>query len=115
MHSECLFCKIIKGQIPAEKVYEDEMVFAFSDIKPAAPLHILIIPKEHIPSLAHVLPSQQQLLGHIQLVASKIAKLYPQTKNGFRLVANSGKDAGQTVFHLHYHLLAGRDFGWPPG
>ncbi|MCL2334875.1 MAG: histidine triad nucleotide-binding protein [Endomicrobia bacterium] len=115
MSDNCLFCKIAKGEIPSQKVYEDAKVFAFRDINPQAPVHIVIIPKKHIAALASVSESEESILGHIQVAASKIAAQFPELKNGFRLVNNSGADAGQTVFHIHYHLLGGRSFGWPPG
>ncbi|MCL2484710.1 MAG: histidine triad nucleotide-binding protein [Endomicrobia bacterium] len=115
MSDNCLFCKIAKGAIPSQKVYEDEKVFAFRDINPQAPLHIIIIPKKHIGALCDVSLSDENVLGHIQFVASEIARQFPEAKNGFRIVNNCGADAGQTVFHIHYHLLAGRVFGWPPG
>ncbi|MCL2799130.1 MAG: histidine triad nucleotide-binding protein [Endomicrobia bacterium] len=115
MSDNCLFCKIAKGEIPSQKVYEDEKVFAFRDINPQAPLHAVIIPKKHISALNVVSASDDDILGHIQFAAAEIAKQFPETKNGFRVVNNCGADAGQTVFHIHYHLLAGRTFGWPPG
>jgi histidine triad (HIT) family protein len=115
MNSECIFCKIISGQISANKVYEDDFVFAFMDINPQAPVHIIIIPKKHIESLAKVSSEDKNLLGHIQLAAANIAGKYTEMKDGFRLINNCGKNAGQTVFHLHYHLLGGRELGWTPG
>jgi histidine triad (HIT) family protein len=115
MSSDCLFCKIIEGIIPSKKVYEDDFVFAFADINPQAPVHFVIIPKKHIDSLATVSDCDQDLLGRIQIVASKIAANCPEMKDGFRLISNCGRDGGQTVFHLHYHLLGGRSFDWPPG
>ena len=115
MSDNCLFCKIAKGEIPSQKVYEDEKVFAFRDISPQAPLHVIIIPKKHISALSVVSASDDNILGHVQSAAAEIAKQFQETKNGFRVVNNCGADAGQTVFHIHYHLLAGRTFGWPPG
>ncbi|MDR3307132.1 MAG: histidine triad nucleotide-binding protein [Endomicrobium sp.] len=115
MADDCLFCKIADGKIPSHKVYEDEDVFAFRDIKPQAPVHIAIIPKKHISGLNNVSHDDEQILGHIQVVAAKIAKQFPEMKNGFRVINNCGDDGGQTVFHIHYHLLGGRVFGWPPG
>lgn len=111
----CLFCKIAKGEIPSQKVYEDEKVFAFRDISPQAPVHIVIIPKKHIASLCEASEKDKEILGHIQVAAMKIAKDFPEMKKGFRVVNNCGADGGQTVFHIHYHLLGGRTFGWPPG
>ena len=109
----CLFCKIIKGEIPSSKVYEDDMVFAFNDIDPQAPVHILIIPKEHIKSAAEINASNSKYVAHIFEVAAKIAK--DQGLDGFRIVSNCGDSAGQSVKHLHFHLLSGRDLTWPPG
>jgi histidine triad (HIT) family protein len=115
MSENCLFCKITKGEIPSYKVYEDEEVFAFRDISPQSPVHVLIIPKKHIGGLNTVSEEDERILGNIQIIASKIAKQFSEMKNGFRLVNNCGVDGGQTVFHIHYHLLGGRVFGWPPG
>jgi histidine triad (HIT) family protein len=115
MSENCLFCKITKGEIPSYKVYEDEEVFAFRDINPQAPVHVLIIPKKHIGGLNTVSKEDERILGNIQIIASKIAKQFTEIKNGFRLVNNCGADGGQMVFHIHYHLLGGRVFGWPPG
>ena len=112
--NDCLFCKIIKGEIPSSKVYEDDMVYAFNDIAPAAPVHILIIPKEHIKSAAEITADNSKLVAHIFEVAAKIAKEKNLTE-GFRVVTNCGDSAGQSVKHLHFHLLSGRDFTWPPG
>ena len=113
--ADCLFCKIIAGEIPvSKKFYEDDKVFAFADINPQAPVHVLIIPKKHINGLDDIKEEDMQLLGHIQLVASKIAKKQNLT-DGYRLVCNCGVDGGQTVQHLHYHLLGGRTFAWPAG
>lgn len=110
----CLFCKIIKGEIPSSKVYEDETVYAFNDIDPKAPVHILIIPKEHIRSAAEINSDNSSVVAHIFEVAAKLAKDMGLT-DGFRIVTNCGDSAGQSVKHLHYHLLSGRDFTWPPG
>ena len=112
--NDCLFCKIIKGEIPSSKVYEDELVYAFNDIAPAAPVHILIIPKEHITSAADINADNSKYVSHIFEVAAKIAE-EKGLSDGFRVVTNCGDSAGQTVKHLHFHLLAGRDFTWPPG
>ena len=108
---DCIFCKIIKGEIPSTKVYEDETVYAFKDIAPIAPVHILIIPKEHISKLEDVNETNSAVISHIFEVAAKIAKDMGLT-NGYRVVSNCGEDAGQTVFHIHFHLLAGRKLGW---
>ncbi len=110
----CLFCDIIAGKIPAKKVYEDDRVFAFEDIKPGAPTHVLIIPKEHIVDLKHARPEDAEIIGYCQLVAAKIGR-ERGIEEGYRTVYNVGPKAGQSVFHLHLHLLGGRDFAWPPG
>jgi histidine triad (HIT) family protein len=115
MSYDCLFCKIVEGKISSYKVYEDEEVFAFMDTNPQAPVHIVIIPKKHINGLDNVFYDDEQVLGHIQIVAAKIAKQFPEMKNGFRVINNCGENGGQTVFHIHYHLLGGRVFSWPPG
>lgn len=111
---DCLFCKIINGEIPSNKVYEDDTVFAFRDIAPQAPTHILIIPKEHIKSAAEIDESNSAVVAHIFEVAAKIAK-QEGLDDGFRIVNNCGEIAGQTVKHLHFHLMGGREFGWPAG
>lgn len=112
--SDCIFCKIIKGSIPSNKVYEDDDVFAFKDINPAAPVHILIIPKKHIARVEDVREEDSLLLGKIIYSAKKIAEDLGLEK-GYRLVFNNGEDGGQTVDHIHLHLLGGRSFNWPPG
>lgn len=111
---DCLFCKIINGEIPSQKVYEDEYVYAFNDITPMAPEHILIIPKEHINSAADISANNSGLVAKIFETGAKIAQEKKFT-DGFRIVTNCGDSAGQTVKHLHFHLLSGRDFSWPPG
>ena len=111
---DCLFCKIIKGEIPSTKVYEDETVFAFRDIDPQAPTHILVIPKQHIKSAAEVTAENSAVILHIFEVIAKLAEQEGLT-NGFRVVNNCGDSAGQTVKHLHFHLMGGRDFTWPAG
>ena len=110
MDNACIFCKIIKGEIPSNKVYEDELVYAFRDIAPAAPEHILIVPKEHICCANKLEPSHELLVGHIVLVAAKIADQLGFAQDGYRIINNCGENAGQTVFHLHFHLLAGDKF-----
>jgi len=112
--SETIFSKIIKREIPADIVYEDEQCLAFRDINPQAPLHVLVIPKKAIARVADAAATDCALLGHLLEAAGKIAK---EAGHGddFRLIINNGEGAGQTVFHLHVHLLAGRSFGWPPG
>lgn len=111
---DCLFCKIINGEIPSNKVYEDDRVFAFRDIAPQAPTHILIIPKQHIKSAAEIDENNSDVVAHIFEVAAKIAK-QEGLDDGFRIVNNCGDIAGQTVKHLHFHLMGGREFGWPAG
>lgn len=105
--SNCLFCKIISGEIPSTKVYEDDTVLAFRDIAPQAPTHILVIPKNHISSVAAVTPENSQVVAHIFEVIAKIAK-EENLENGYRVVSNCGADAGQTVEHLHFHILGGK-------
>ena len=109
--NDCLFCKIINGEIPSTKVYEDDLVYAFRDINPAAPVHILIIPKEHICCANKLEDSHKELIGHIILTAKKIAEAEGFAEDGYRIINNCGENAGQTVFHLHFHLLAGDKFG----
>ena len=109
-----LFSKIIARQIPADIVYEDELCLAFRDINPQAPVHILIIPKNPIPKVVDATEADKDLLGHLLIVASNIAKNEGYGE-AFRLVINNGENAGQSVFHLHVHILAGRNFSWPPG
>lgn len=108
---DCLFCKIIKGEIPSNKVYEDEDILAFNDINPVAPIHILVVPKKHIASLAHINKDDEAIIGKIYEVINKIAEEKGFKENGFRVVVNCGKDAGQEVMHLHFHILAGARFG----
>lgn len=110
----CLFCKIIAGEIPSKMVFEDHLTFAFRDINPQAPTHVLVVPRKHIASLAETGVEHQELLGYLQLVAARIA-VNEGLSNGFRTVINSGPDGGQTVDHLHLHLLGGRPMHWPPG
>ncbi len=111
---ECIFCKIVNGDIPAKKVYEDDRFLAFRDINPQAPTHILIIPKKHIESLDMAEEEDRDLLGGLLLLAKEIARNQGLEK-GYRLVINTGPDAGQEVLHLHVHLLGGRALTWPPG
>ncbi|KAB2952286.1 histidine triad nucleotide-binding protein [Heliorestis acidaminivorans] len=112
---DCIFCKIVNRTIPTPLIYEDEEVVAFNDINPVAPVHILIIPRQHIQSVAHSAEEDEKTLGRLFVVARKIAQEQGLTEKGFRLVVNTGTDGGQTVFHLHMHLLAGRSMEWPPG
>ena len=111
--SKTIFAKIINREIPAEIVYEDDIALAFNDISPQAPTHILVVPKKAISQLSDASEEDQNLLCHLLLVAKKIAK--EKNIEHYRLVINNGTDAGQTVFHVHIHILAGRVFGWPPG
>ena len=113
--NDCLFCKIIKGEIPSEKVYEDEYVYAFRDINPVAPLHVLIIPKKHISMINDIEEEDVAIMGRLFLAAKNITKELGVSEEGYRTVMNCGEDAGQTVFHVHMHLLAGRELTWPPG
>lgn len=111
---DCLFCKIIAGEIPCSKVYEDDKVFAFNDIDPQAPVHVLIVPKEHIASADDVNETNSAVIAHVFEVAAKIAK-EKGLADGYRIVNNCGDRAGQTVKHIHFHLMGGRDFTWPAG
>ena len=114
MSSDCLFCKIVSGKIPAKRVDEDELSLCFADINPQAPTHLLIIPKEHITSTAHAEETHAELLGHLVAKAAEVARSVGLDR-GYRLVINTGSDGGQTVDHLHVHLLGGRHMTWPPG
>jgi len=109
--ADCLFCKIAAGEIPSAKVYEDDEVLAFKDIAPKAPVHVLIIPKKHLASLAGAAEADAALLGRMQVLASRLAQELGVAESGFRVVANSGPDSGQEVAHLHYHLLGGEPLG----
>ena len=113
--TDCLFCKIINGEIPSSKVYEDDKVYAFNDIDPQAPVHFLIVPKEHIKSALELTDANKDIVGHVFQVASKLAHELGFADKGFRVVNNCGEDGGQTVGHIHFHVLAGRNIGWPPG
>jgi len=113
--TDCLFCKIINKEIPARVIYEDQDIFAFEDINPQAPIHILLIPKTHYASLNDVPEDKQDLLGHLLLQAKKIAAEKGLKEDGFRMVLNTGRNSGQEVFHIHFHLLGGRPMTWPPG
>jgi histidine triad (HIT) family protein len=114
MSGDTIFGKIIRREIPATIVYEDDLCLAFRDVAPQAPVHILVIPKQPIPKLTEAGPADQALLGHLLLTAKQIAA-QEGLDNGYRLVINTGEEGGQTVFHLHVHLLGGRPMGWPPG
>jgi len=111
---DCLFCRLIRGEIPAKKVFEDKETFVFEDINPQAPTHVLIIPKKHIVDLKEAKPEDAEIIGKLHLVAAQIARSR-KIENGYRTVLNVGPGAGQSVFHLHLHLLGGRSLAWPPG
>ncbi|MFC4076742.1 histidine triad nucleotide-binding protein [Salinithrix halophila] len=113
--TECLFCGIVEGSIPSEKVYEDEHVIAFKDIHAQAPVHILVIPKKHIPSVQQIGEGEGMLLGRIFSVINRLAKEHGLSERGYRIVNNCGEEGGQTVHHIHFHLLGGRALTWPPG
>ncbi len=113
--NDCIFCKLIDREIPAKIVYEDDRCIAFNDLQPQAPTHILVIPRTHIDSLDKAADDQKELLGHLLLTAAEIARREGFAENGYRVVANTNVDGGQTVFHLHIHLLGGRQFVFPPG
>ncbi|MEA5450958.1 histidine triad nucleotide-binding protein [Leptolyngbya sp. CCNP1308] len=115
MSGDTIFGKIIRKEIPANIVYEDDLCLAFTDVNPQAPTHILVIPKQPIPKLADAVPEDKELLGHLLLTVKQIADQAGLTENGYRVVINTGADGGQTVFHLHLHLLGGRSLDWPPG
>lgn len=110
---DCVFCKIAQGEIPTEAIYEDEKIIAFNDLDPQAPIHFLVIPKQHITSLARLDESNSELTAHIMLSIAKLAD--KAGLEGYRVVTNIGEDGGQTVPHLHFHVLGGRSFNWPPG
>jgi histidine triad (HIT) family protein len=112
---DCLFCRIVRGEIPSSKVHEDELVVAFRDIAPRAPTHILVVPREHIASVADLEESHGPLLGRLFGVAADLARSEGIAEEGYRIVTNVGRWGGQTVDHLHFHLLGGRRFEWPPG
>jgi len=114
MPVDCLFCKIVEGKIPANRLYEDDLCIAFPDINPQAPTHLLILPKQHIASQAKAIAEHTPLLGHLMAVAAELARSR-KLDRGYRVVINTGEDGGQTVNHLHLHLLGGRHMAWPPG
>ena len=115
MCKDCLFCKITSGKMDTELVYEDEKVVAFEDLNPQAPTHLLIVPKKHIPTLVELEEEDYELVGHIYRVANKLARKEEVDEDGFRIVANCRDNGGQTVYHIHFHLLGGRRLQWPPG
>ncbi|OGT34111.1 MAG: histidine triad nucleotide-binding protein [Gammaproteobacteria bacterium RIFCSPHIGHO2_02_FULL_39_13] len=112
---DCLFCKIATSQIPAQLIYQDEHIVAFNDITPQAPHHVLIIPRKHIETINDILDSDNNLIGNMMLVAKKIAHDVKIADNGYRVLMNCNKDGGQAVYHIHFHLLGGRQMQWPPG
>ncbi len=113
--NDCLFCKIAAGDIPSQTVFENEHIIAFRDVAPQAPTHILIIPRKHIATINDMTADDRMLVGEMVAVAKEIARAEGLSDNGYRLVFNCNKDAGQAVFHIHLHLLGGRKMGWPPG
>jgi histidine triad (HIT) family protein len=115
MSGDTIFGKIIRKEIPANIVYEDDLCLAFTDITPQAPTHILVIPKKPIPKLSDATSEDKELLGHLLLTVKQVADQAGLAENGYRVVINTGNDGGQTVFHLHLHLLGGRSLDWPPG
>jgi histidine triad (HIT) family protein len=112
---ECLFCRIVSGEVPSDRVYEDDEILAFKDINPQAPIHVLLIPKKHMPTVLDMGEEDMRLVGRLFKVAGDIAREMGIAESGFRLVVNCNRDAGQAVFHFHVHLLGGRGFSWPPG
>ena len=112
---DCIFCNIIKGEIPSSKVYENDKIYAFNDISPVAPVHVLIIPKEHIESINDLTSENSSVISDVMLAAKEIAAQLGISESGYRVVTNCGQAAGQTVNHIHFHLLGGRDLAWPPG
>ncbi len=112
---ECIFCKIANHEVQSEIVYEDENFVAFKDINPQAPIHILIIPRKHIPTINDLSPEDVELVGKMILIAKDLARKFEIAERGYRLVFNCNREAGQMVFHIHLHLLGGRAMGWPPG
>lgn len=115
MSDDCLFCKIVAGDVPGDVVYEDEEVYAFRDINPAAPTHVLVIPRKHIASVKDATPEDEALMGKLVMAANKVAEQEGLAEDGFRYVINTGGFGGQTVFHIHLHVLGGRQLIWPPG
>ncbi len=113
--SDCLFCKILNGDIPSKIAYEDDLVIAFDDIHPQAPTHKLIIPREHIETVNDLIPPHNQLIGHMVYVAKQLAKDLEIDENGYRILMNCNRHGGQAVYHIHLHLLGGRQMHWPPG
>ncbi len=115
VNQNCIFCKIIERKIPSKIVFEDETVIAIEDVNPQAPVHLLVIPKRHIPEIHSMIEADRELVGHLFFTAKKIADEKGLDAQGYRMVINNGAGAGQTVFHIHLHILSGRRFTWPPG
>jgi histidine triad (HIT) family protein len=115
MTTDCLFCKMVAGTIKPDKVHEDDEVLAFRDIHPQAPVHVLVVPKQHIATLNDLTPAQAALVGRLFLVAQQAARQSGIAESGYRIVMNCNRDAGQSVWHVHLHVLGGREMGWPPG
>ncbi|MDD4602094.1 Purine nucleoside phosphoramidase [bioreactor metagenome] len=115
MHQDCIFCKIAAKQLPTQFIYEDEFMVVFPDINPATPVHVLVIPKKHIANLLELQPEDKDLVAHIMMTIPKIVSQLGLSENGFRLVVNTKENGGQTVNHLHWHILGGRFMTWPPG
>ena len=113
--SACLFCRIVEGTIPADIVFQDEQSLAFRDINPQAPVHLLVIPKRHVSSLGDFANEDRELLARLLLLCKELAHRHGLAESGYRVVTNVGRDAGQTVFHVHFHVLGGRHMSWPPG
>lgn len=113
--SDCLFCKFVRKELPTRVVFEDDSCLAFEDINPKAPVHVLLIPKKHIVSIETMAPEDATTLGHLTLISRQIAQSKNVHQSGYRVVINTGPDAGQSVFHIHLHLLGGRPMAWPPG
>jgi histidine triad (HIT) family protein len=111
----CLFCRIIAGEIPSKTVYQDQQLIAIEDLNPVAPLHLLLIPRKHIANALDLLPEDDLLIGHLHRVAANLARERGYGEGGFRIVTNTNADAGQSVLHIHFHLMAGRGMQWPPG
>lgn len=112
--TDCLFCKIVQGEVPAQIVYEDEQSLVFRDINPQAPTHVLVIPRRHIATIDYIEPEHEAELGHLFVVASKVAAQEGLSERGYRTVMNCGQEGGQSVYHLHLHVLGGKPMGWPP-
>ena len=113
--SDCIFCKIASKSIPSKLIYEDDQIVAFDDLQPQAPVHSLVIPKRHVASVHELGEMDQPLLGRLLLICTTVAKLKGLIESGYRVVTNTGRDGGQTVFHLHFHVIGGRRMTWPPG